>query len=306
VDPQLGSMGYVFVGTEDGVVALDVATGGVVWTFPTPRPVTSSPAAPGGVVYFGSDDFNLYAVDAASGQEIWRRQLGAEVRSSPAVDAAGNVYVGACDGLVYAFQPDGDPIFQFVSSGLIIPSPTLGTDGLLYIGSDDRFLHALGADPFNLGNLRAPRLDDLTPASAPQGAVVEATLRGADLDGATRLDLGPGVGVIAARAVSSREMKLTLTLDGAAPIGVRNVGAGRAEGLRSTRVRGFEVTFDCRRSDISGDGAVDGLDLAILAATFGSEGMSGRRPDLSGDGQVDGEDLSLLAARFGRPADGCR
>ena len=68
---------------------------------------------------------------------------------------------------------------------------------------------------------------------------------------------------------------------------------------------GFQIEFDCRRSDITGDDMVDGLDLASLAARFGQETESAVLADLNGDGRVDGDDLSLLGARFGGKVEGC-
>jgi dockerin type I repeat protein len=75
-------------------------------------------------------------------------------------------------------------------------------------------------------------------------------------------------------------------------------GAGRKDG--------FDVDFDCRRADGTGDGKVDGLDLAMIAARFGAAIDAGHPQDLNGDGDVDGEDLALLAAHFGRLAASCR
>ena len=45
---------------------------GVKWKFPTGGRVVASAVARDGVIYFGSDDGNLYAVDAVSGRQIWK------------------------------------------------------------------------------------------------------------------------------------------------------------------------------------------------------------------------------------------
>ncbi len=202
-------------------------------------------------------------------------------------------------------DPGGQEIFQYPSSGLIIPSPTVGTDGLVYIGSDDQFVHAIGPDPFGILPRQAPRLDSLSPPAVVQGESVEVILRGKDLPEGLLLDLGPGVEVEATELLSSERMRLTLRAVPGAPLGMRDVLGIREEGLVSTRVQGLEVKFDCRRSDITGDGRVDGLDLASLAARFGSSTEAGLASDLDGNGQVDGTDLSLLASRFGRAAGPC-
>ena len=70
----------------------------------------------------------------------------------------------------------------------------------------------------------------------------------------------------------------------------------------------LEVRFDPARWDINDKdpgtrGRVDGADLSWLSYSYGSrEGEPYYDPDadLSGDGLVDGEDLAILASGFGR------
>jgi len=301
--PAVDSVGgRVFVGADDGrVLAFDLQTGAPVWSFLTAGAVTSSPALDlsRGRIYVGSDDRSLYALDAATGAVVWQRATGEAVRSSPTVDMAGNIYVGSCDGNVYAFDAAGTILFTFFSSGLIIPSPTLGADGLLYLGSDDRFLYAIGPDPFGGVPLRAARVDRVEPAGAQQGDTIEVTVLGADLGLGMDLGFGSGVKVLGSRVVSSREVRATLTLEPGAPLGWRDVVVSSPAGLPSTQVEGFEVRFDCRRADLSQDGLVDGIDLALLAGRFGEQGEPGAASDLDGSGVVDGVDLALFATRFG-------
>jgi len=302
------SGGRFFVGADDGSVrAFDLASGAQVWSTATGGTVTSSPALDlsRGRIYVGSDDHSLYALDAATGAVAWQQPTGEAVRSSPTVDAAGNVYVGSCDGNVYGFDASGTLLFTFFSSGLIIPSPTLGTDGLLYIGSDDRYLYAIGPDPFGGLPLRAARVDQVQPPGAIQGQTIEVAVLGADLGAGIDLGFGAGVKVLARHSVSAREMRATLQIEPGAALGARDVVVSNHEGLPSTQVRGFEVGFDCRRADISQDGSVDGIDLALLAGRFGARSESGGTSDLDGSGDVDGVDLSLLATRFGSSGE-CR
>ncbi|MEX0938706.1 MAG: PQQ-binding-like beta-propeller repeat protein [Pirellulales bacterium] len=56
----------------DKIVALDVASGEVAWTYYAEGPVRFPAAAAAGKVYFTSDDGYLYCVDAASGKLVWR------------------------------------------------------------------------------------------------------------------------------------------------------------------------------------------------------------------------------------------
>ncbi|HJV23362.1 MAG TPA: M4 family metallopeptidase [Holophagaceae bacterium] len=54
-------------------------------------------------------------------------------------------------------------------------------------------------------------------------------------------------------------------------------------------------------ADLSGDGAVDGYDLALLMAAYApNRTPSDARADLNGDGVVDDKDLDLLLANFGK------
>ena len=139
---------------------------GVKWAFKTDGWVLSSPALAGGLVYFGSDDKNLYALDVSTGAEKWKFATGGPVRSSPAV-VAGTVYFGSYDGSFYAldavsgklkwkFETAGEK--QFEAKGLhgyfpraqtvpdfwdfFLSSPAV-KEGLVYFGSGDGNLCAL-------------------------------------------------------------------------------------------------------------------------------------------------------------------
>jgi outer membrane protein assembly factor BamB len=72
----------------------------VLWTYAAGNFVESSPAVANGVVYVGSDDYNVYALNAKTGAKLWSYATGDSVHSSPAV-ANGMVYV--CSDKVYAF-----------------------------------------------------------------------------------------------------------------------------------------------------------------------------------------------------------
>lgn len=82
-------------------------TNAVKWTFTTDAEVISSPCIGlDGVIYFGSNDKNLYAVNP-DGSLKWKFQTGGEVISSPAISENGIVYVGSKDNKIYAIYPDG-------------------------------------------------------------------------------------------------------------------------------------------------------------------------------------------------------
>jgi len=141
---------------------------GVKWRFATGNRVASSPVWHGGVLYFGSDDGNVYAVDAATGRQNWKFVTGGPVPATPAV-AGGLVYFPSYDGKFYAveaqtgrlrwktatggerrFEAKGlhgmqpknqtyaDPYDVYLSSPVVV-------EGAVYFGSGDGHLYALDA-----------------------------------------------------------------------------------------------------------------------------------------------------------------
>ena len=74
--------GRVFVGSsaDDTLRALDLASGGLLWTFTASAPIRFAPHATGDAVFVGSDDGYVYRLDALSGAVEW------QFRAAPADD----------------------------------------------------------------------------------------------------------------------------------------------------------------------------------------------------------------------------
>ena len=66
-------------------------------------------------------------------------------------------------------------------------------------------------------------------------------------------------------------------------------------------VKSLGTTSGCN-SDINGDGAVDGLDLADLLSTWGDSNACGTG-DLNNDGKIDGVDMAVLLGSWGNCGD---
>ncbi|HYK36730.1 PQQ-binding-like beta-propeller repeat protein [Alloacidobacterium sp.] len=95
--------------------------------------IQSSPAVVNGVVYFGSDDHNLYAVNASTGARLWTYTTGGFVNSSPAV-VNGVVYFGSGDDNVYALNAStGALLWKQANGGSGAFSPAV-VNGVVYIG----------------------------------------------------------------------------------------------------------------------------------------------------------------------------
>ena len=95
--------GIVYVGSNNyNLYALNASSGTKIWNYSTDGWVTSSPCVTNSAVYVGSHDFNVYALDTTTGTKIWSYETGQAVQSSPCV-VNGIVYVGSADNNVYAF-----------------------------------------------------------------------------------------------------------------------------------------------------------------------------------------------------------
>ena len=141
---------------------------GVKWKFATGDRIVSSPVLSEGVVYFGSDDNNLYAVEAATGRQNWKFPTNGPVPSTPAV-AAGIVYFASYDGKFYAVDAQNGKLkWKFATGGerrfeakgihgmqpknQTIPDPwdvylssPVVAQGAVYFGSGDGNFYALDA-----------------------------------------------------------------------------------------------------------------------------------------------------------------
>ena len=108
LSPTESSMWGVMTTTS---TPLNAKTGAKVWSYATGGGVDSSPAITNGyptiangVVYVGSNDYNVYALNAATGRLVWSYMTGGIVSySSPAV-YYGVVYVGNWNHSIYALD----------------------------------------------------------------------------------------------------------------------------------------------------------------------------------------------------------
>jgi outer membrane protein assembly factor BamB len=137
--------GVLYFGSNDhNVYALDASTGRKKWAFPTSDEVYSSPTVDKGVLYIGSYDHNVYALDASTGQKKWAFPTGSTVASSPIVES-GVLYVGSSDHNVYALDAStGQKKWAFLTGDRVYSSPTV-INGVLYVASQDGNVYALDA-----------------------------------------------------------------------------------------------------------------------------------------------------------------
>ncbi len=137
--------GVIYFGSDDwNVYALNASTGAKRWSYPTDQPVESSPAIVDGVVYIGSADGNVYALNASTGAKLWSYLTGKAVFSYPTV-ANGVVYVGSDDHNLYALNAKTGSKLWSYSTGLYVRSSPTASNGVVYVGSWDDSIYALNA-----------------------------------------------------------------------------------------------------------------------------------------------------------------
>ena len=81
-----------------GVIAIEPATGKIIWRFKTEQSINNSPAYEAGVICAVEVGGRVYGIDAQSGKELWRHDLGDNIGrwiyGAPAADE-GKFYVGS-------------------------------------------------------------------------------------------------------------------------------------------------------------------------------------------------------------------
>lgn len=113
-----------FIGLANKLIAIDLPTGAVIWSFPTGAPISGAATTFLGNVYFGSQDSKFYAL-TASGSLICAISLGAPITTTP-VGYLNTVIVSASNGRVYGLNASTcAPIWATSSLGLTITSPSV-------------------------------------------------------------------------------------------------------------------------------------------------------------------------------------
>ena len=96
---ELSTDGHrLYLGSRDGVRALDPEDGHTLWRFTTGRRVAATPAVAGGVVYAACHDHSLYAIDAVTGKELWRHEMPNRIEAPPLVTPNGLHVIAADNG----------------------------------------------------------------------------------------------------------------------------------------------------------------------------------------------------------------
>ncbi len=185
--PPIVVDGRLYVGTNHGlVVALDSASGRVIWRRELGRCVASSPALAAGLVLVGvmaspphcDEDVPSYlvALDARTGRTRWLYRSGGPVETSPLV--AGDLVVfGSWDGRVDAVDTLGRLRWSFQTNAAVKAGAALW-HSTVYAGSYDGFVYALDARSGRLRWRAAAGGRFYATPSVDEGRVIAATTDG--------------------------------------------------------------------------------------------------------------------------------
>ncbi|WP_327708045.1 PQQ-binding-like beta-propeller repeat protein [Streptomyces sp. NBC_00464] len=114
-----------------------------LWAFQTDDEVKTTPTIANGVVYFGSNDNNVYALDAATGKKHWSLDTGSVVYSASVV-VGDLLYVGTYLNGLYAVDAATGKKRWVFGDGSIFGSPVV-VDNVVYCGSSDEHFYAVDA-----------------------------------------------------------------------------------------------------------------------------------------------------------------
>jgi outer membrane protein assembly factor BamB len=141
--------GNVYVGLDSTrFLALNKASGSLVWSFNTPNGSNATtPAINGGVVYFGTGRGIVYARNATTGVQIWSytTPTGGAVTSSPALALGSKtLFFGSNDRYLYALNVmTGAFLWRYLTGGQVSSSPAVA-NSRVFFGAKDAKVYALG------------------------------------------------------------------------------------------------------------------------------------------------------------------
>jgi outer membrane protein assembly factor BamB len=96
--------GVVYAAAADGqVVAVQLASGKVVWKTQTKLPLAGGPGVGAGLVVVGASDGRLWALDAKSGAPRWKVMLNGEILTTPLVTEQ-RVVVRTTDSRIHGLE----------------------------------------------------------------------------------------------------------------------------------------------------------------------------------------------------------
>ncbi|MFK8911310.1 caspase, EACC1-associated type [Streptomyces sp. YS-3] len=164
--------GLVWTATDRAVYGVHAANRRRKWRTPVPAPVASRSALSGWVLYVGSGRGHVSAIDALTGQLRWRTPTDSGVRTSP-VAADGLVCVSDDTGVLHGIDAATGEVRWKSAKRMLAQSPPALSDGTVYVGGADGHLYALSAGT-GAERWRVPTALGILPAPVVSNGVVYA------------------------------------------------------------------------------------------------------------------------------------
>ncbi len=118
---QLVTKDAVYLGGRDGVMHAVSLGGNRLWTITANEWLAIGSDIGNGLLFFGSNDNNLYAVNAKTGDLKWKFNTKSLVVGTPTV-VGEKIIFGSWDGNLYALSMDGNVLWNFHTS-ISTPAP---------------------------------------------------------------------------------------------------------------------------------------------------------------------------------------
>ncbi|MFH1237642.1 MAG: PQQ-binding-like beta-propeller repeat protein [Candidatus Aenigmatarchaeota archaeon] len=139
--------GVVYFGSDDfNVYGVRLSDGMEVWRYRTGSYVNVVPTIHEGMIYISSDDENLYAVDLATTRTIWKFRMGERAAGSMPVILGNNVIFGSADHNVYCLDAKTGKEVWRFKTYGHIFGETLIDGNRIYVPSYDCHLYCITTD----------------------------------------------------------------------------------------------------------------------------------------------------------------
>jgi outer membrane protein assembly factor BamB len=139
---------YQSIFDQSRVVAIDVATGKLRWSYQTGGWIYGAPGVSTGHVLVASQDKFLHCLDKRTGKLLWKFATGSRNEATP-VSEDQSVFFGSCDGGIYRLNlADGKQIWKYdtepdYTGRRPIYSMPILTQDTVYIAAMEGHLYAL-------------------------------------------------------------------------------------------------------------------------------------------------------------------
>ena len=139
--PVLGENGRLYIGTlNKEMLAIDAATGRILWRTPTEGAVWSGPAMKSDAIYFGDLTGKFYALNPENGAILWTAQPDGPIVGTPVITETALVF-GTESGSLVALDFSGSQVWKREIGGKLYTTPLqAGSRYLAAVTQGDKLL----------------------------------------------------------------------------------------------------------------------------------------------------------------------